>query len=257
MRLLFSSIRERIGAAVVAVIAAMFFCMCGVVFVFFLAPRQALEARRIGNISQMDGAGVVNAPAGTDILITGRLTDNPTLDGDLVAYRLETWQVRESSSDDPDINPSGSWNTSETNVPNLTLDVNGQALTLLADSNVSLSGSLHEEIRHSDSSLGAEDFDDNWIPDGSQRFRGLQNGDLTTVLGTKASTGGVIPDKLYVGDRVAFEESEKEAASGFLVAGICMLVLAPVTVIGGILGTVFGRRRNRGLNLNLGRRRFL
>lgn len=257
MRLLFSSLRERIGAAVAAVLVAMCFCMCGLVFIFYMTPRQALEARRISNIPQMGADDVITTPAGDDILITGRLNDNPTIDGNFVAYRLEEWQVRESSSDDPDVEPTGSWNSVETHVPDLTLDVNGQALTVLSDANVSLSGSLHEEVRLSSASLGAENFDNEWIPDGSERFRGFHNSDLVTVLGTKSSTGDIVPDKLFLGDRVAFEESERDAASGFLIGGICMLILSPITLVAGVIGSIFGRRNNRGFNFGSGRRRFL
>ena len=66
--------------------------------------------------------------------------------------------------------------------------------------------------------------------------------DLVTVWGKKASSEGVIPDEYYAGDRVAFVESQHAEAKGALIGGICMLALAPIVLVGGILSAVFGKR---------------
>jgi hypothetical protein len=66
---------------------------------------------------------------------------------------------------------------------------------------------------------------------------------LTTVLGEKAASGGITPSQLYGGDRAAFEEAERQAASGLLFAGLCAMALSPVVLVGGILAALFGRRR--------------
>ncbi len=243
-----SSIRERIGVVIAAVIAAIGFCICGALFTFYMAPRQALEASRISNLPMMDAQHVAAAQAGDDILITGALANNLPLfdDSALVAYSLSEWDVTppSSDSDSADTDPTGSWRSVESVVPDLTLDMSGQPVQLLAASNAALSGPLHEELFYAEGGESAK-YNGEWLSEGSLRYRGFYDGDLTTVLGKKAASGGVIPDKLYAGDRVAFEQSEADAAKGMLYAGICFMVLAPIVLVGGVLGAAFGRRRRR------------
>ena len=74
-------------------------------------------------------------------------------------------------------------------------------------------------------------------------YRGLANGDQVTVLGEKASSGGILPAQMFLGDRAAFEASEQQAASNFLISGLVSLALAPVVLIGGVLAAVLWRRR--------------
>lgn len=247
---IFRILRERIGAVIASVFAAIAFCICGLMFTFFLAPRQALEARRIGNLPQMDASYVTAAAPGDDILITGSLQDNPLLlaDSDLVAYHLEEWEVRLPDADEEgDREPTGLWNTLERVVPDLNLDVGGQNTRLLAATDVTFSGAIHEELILGEGTTTAN-YDGQPLPHGSWRYRGFFNGDLITVLGTKASADGVIPEKMYAGDRVAFEQSEEDAAQGLLIGGIVLMACAPLVLVGGVLGAIFGRRR-RGFRL--------
>jgi len=159
-----------------------------------------------------------------------------------VAYKLEEWVVTLPDSDDDDDDPDGSWETIERVLPDLSLNVDGEVVLILSVNGVQLSGPLHEELIYSESYAEAE-YDNEWIPDGSWRYSGFYNGDLTTVLGKKASAGGVIPDELYAGDRVAFVESQHAEAKGMLIAGIIMLACSPVVLVGGGLAAIFGRRR--------------
>ncbi len=247
---IFQAIRERIGAVIAAVFGSILVCICGALFTFYLAPQQALEANRIGNLPQMDASYVAAAAPGADILVTGSLVDNPPISADsqLVAYELEEWEVTQPSADSEDTTPDGSWSTVEYAAPDLALSVNGQTLQVLAAASLSFSGNLHEELVVGDG-VETADYDGQPLPEGSLRYSGFYNGDLVTVLGTRATTGGVIPEKLYGGDRVAFEESEKDAATGLLIAGVVMLVCAPVVLIGGGLGAIFGRRQGRGFRM--------
>jgi hypothetical protein len=238
------NLRDRIGAVVAAVIGALMACVCGAVMTFYLAPRQALEANRIGNLPQMNAEHVSSSAAGTEIMVTGSLSDNAALfdDSDLVAYTLHEWVVTYSEDSDGNETVDGSWNFVETTVPDLNLNVGGQVLKVLAASQPSLDGNLREEFAYTDSLDVADDGVES-IPDGSQRYKGFYDGDLVTVLGQKSSTGGVIPEKLFAGDRVAFEQSEVDAAKGLLMGGIAFMACAPVILIGGILGAIFGRRK--------------
>jgi len=101
-----------------------------------------------------------------------------------------------------------------------------------------LSGNLHVQIVKGDSSIQAE-YAGERLPDGTKRYRGLFNGDLVTVLGKKSANGGVLPEYIFGGDRLQFEESQRQAASGLLISGLCLIVLAPLLLIGGVLFALF------------------
>ncbi len=73
------------------------------------------------------------------------------------------------------------------------------------------------------------------LPDGTRRYQGFFDGDLVTVLGKKSANGGVLPEHIFGGDRLQFEESQRQAASGLFMAGLCMMAFAPLLLIGGLL----------------------
>ena len=241
--MLILSIRKRIGVIVAAVVGTAAMLGCGAMFAFVFSPGQALEARRIEKMPLMDAEALVAAPIGEAVLLTGRLEDSPRLDGNFVAYTLDEWVVTPANLATPDDKPDGSWKRVERVVPALNLNVGGQAVSTLSASDATLSGPLHEELAYSNAYRGAEDTGGEWLPAGSLRYRGLFNGDLVTVLGKKASTGDVIPEEIYAGDRVAFAESKRRAARGLFTAGLCLMGLAPVVLVGGVLSALFGRRR--------------
>ena len=243
---LFRSLRERFGRVIWVVIGSIVLLGCGLLFALILAPQQKLEARRIERLPMMDATTVTQAAAGDELLITGRLVDNPILldDEDFVVYQMEEWvvSVPEYDPDNPNQEPDGDWDVIEIMAPDLWLDVNGQVVSTLRSDSVTLSGSLRESLIYSEGHNQAQ-HEGEWLPEGSLRIRGFYNADLVTVWGKKAATDGVIPDELFAGDRVTFVESKHEAAKGLLIAGISMLVCLPVMLIGGILSAIFGRRR--------------
>lgn len=243
-RNLFRSTRQRLNVILAVSVLALACCFCGGLMTFVLAPNQAIQASRLSRMPQMDAEMVNDAAAGDPILITGTLAGNePLLEtSNLIAYREERWVVTVSNNDSGDSTPSGRWQTVTPVVPELTLDVDGQTIPLLSATNVRLSGPLHDTIITSDSPTRAS-YEGESLPDGTQRLQGLADGDLTTVLGTKASTGGVIPEQLFLGDRVAFEENERNAASALLYSGICVMLMAPVILGGGLFYAFLGRQR--------------
>ena len=101
-----------------------------------------------------------------------------------------------------------------------------------------VTGALHEEIFESDS---AEVDLTNKRPDDSRRYEGLRNGDTVTILGAKGSGGALIPEALYAGDRVAFDQSNVNQASSLFQMGICMMGLAPLLLLAGLLFALFKR----------------
>jgi hypothetical protein len=238
-----TGIRGRIGAAVGAGVAAIFLLACGAFLFFVLSTQQSIQAWRINHLPEMGAADLAAAATGDDVLITGRLADNEEIFSDgYVAYVRSRWEVTPPDEDDEDGKPHGSWESVERAVPDLTLMVGDTPVTILSDNSATLSGPLHEDLTRGDGHETAE-YEGQSLPEGSERVRGLYNGDLTTVLGKKASTGDIVPDELFVGDRVAFVEHKKATAQAMRIAGLCMMGLAPVVLIGGVLAGLFGRQR--------------
>ena len=172
---------------------------------------------------------------------------HPVVAGDrFVTYVRARWQVTpatpDNASDSQDKEPSGKWETVEHVVPDLTLNVDGKRVEILCASGVTMSGPLHEQLVRAYSSQKAT-YEGEMLAEGSERLRGFYNGDLTTVLGKKASTEGIIPDELFAGDRVAFVQHKKDAARGLFIGGLCMMGIAPLVLLGGVLSALFKRRR--------------
>jgi hypothetical protein len=243
---LFLSLRDRMGKAVGAVVAGVLMLACGSLLAFVFSPMQALEARRIDRLPLMDAGSVEAAAAGEELLVTGQLLDNPLQEeGGYVAYRLEEWVVTLLDPEDESDEPDGDWKKVEQVVPALNLEVGGRTVRIAANHDARLSGSLAEELILSESYDEAK-YMGELLPHGSLRLTGLLNDDLVTAWGKKGSTGDLIPDELYGGDRFEFVESKKDAAKGLFIGGVALMVCAPVMVIGGILGAFFGRRRRFG-----------
>ncbi|KAA3643280.1 MAG: hypothetical protein DWQ07_22450 [Chloroflexi bacterium] len=241
MNLLFSGMRQRIGGVFAAFAFSAGCCVCGAVMTFVLAPNQALEARRISRLPEMDAVYLTSVAAGEEVLLTGTLQGNELLYSDLpyVAFKEETWIVSEPTGDAE--SNSGRWD-SDTVVPDLDLNVGGQIVVILSATDPRLSGDLLEETILGEGPLEAT-YSGESLPDGTLRYEGFVDGDVATVLGEKATDGGVRPEHLFAGDRAAFETSQEEAASGLFISGIASMVLAPFVLIAGILGTIFWRRR--------------
>jgi hypothetical protein len=242
---LISTLRERIGAVLGAFGASAACCVCGALMAFVMAPGQALQAFNISRMPQMDAAAVQAAAPGAAVLATGVLTGNAPArpDSSLVAYSLERWNVTVTeASEDSAESTTGRWEAVELVVPALTLDMDGLTVPVLESENVRLSGNLHEETVPGGGPAQAT-YQGQSLPDGTLRYEGLADGDLTTVYGQKAASGGILPDHLFAGDRVAFEQSQRQAASGLLFSGLCAMALSPVVLILGLLGAIFYRRR--------------
>jgi len=244
---LFSIIRQRLASLLTILVLSAFCCGLGLLFTFYLAPKQGLQAAGISRLPQMDAGTVESAEPGDRLLLTGVLADNAQLyeEQGLVAYQLDEWQVSPPDPDIEDDKPDGKWSAVEKALPDLQIIVHDQTVLVRASTDAAFAGPVREVLVPGDG-LEANDNQGSVYAGGTLRYRGLANGDLVTVYGLKASSGGILPETLFAGDRVAFEEYQRDTARGLLAAGISMLVCAPVVLVGGGLAAVFGRRR-RGL----------
>ena len=235
-----SSVRQRVRS-MLAITAISGLCLlCGGLMAFGFAPAQAIQAYRISRLPVTeDGAQVAAAETGAKLLFTGVLRDNAPLLDRFVAYSAEEWKVTVPSEDARGSSePSGHWETAETVIPALTLELDGQPVSLHGTNSARLSGSLHIQMVRGDSPNQAE-YEGELLPDGTRRYRGFFDGDLVTVLGRKSADGGVLPEHLFGGDHLQFVESQRQAASGLFMAGLCMMAFAPLLLVGGALFVLF------------------
>ncbi|MBK6792010.1 MAG: hypothetical protein IPG80_05585 [Anaerolineales bacterium] len=246
-RNLVGTLSNRIGGVIAAIGGAIVLAGCGALMTFVLAPGQAVKASQIAKMPQMDAQYVSAAAPGADILITGYLTGtapNSKLP-EFIAYNQEEWDVtRSTNTDGTPQPPSGSWMHVGTVVPNLSLDMNGSPVNVLSVNNAMFSGSaMHEEVVRAPSTQSqfTADYQGQPLPDGSMRYTGFFNGDLVTILGKKSSGDGVIPEELFSGDRVAFEQHQKDAAKALLFMGIAAMVCSPFIAISGVFAALLGR----------------
>jgi len=236
-------LRRRLSAVFEAFAVSACCCLSGALMAFVLAPGQAVQAYHLSHLPAMNANTVAAAKAGDELLVTGSVDGSVALpEGNLIAYAEDEWQVSVPSGTSTSSSPAGHWQAIKTVVPDLTLSLGDQRVPMLAASGAELSGPLHEVIVKSDSTLMAND-EGQPLPNGTQRYRGLANGDQTTVWGQKAAGGGIIPKELFLGDRPAFETSQQQAASGLLIAGLCAMAASPLVLIGGLLGVILWRRQ--------------
>jgi hypothetical protein len=174
------------------------------------------------------------------------LTDNATLESDgLVAYIREQWDVKPANkSDNIDSNdtPEGTWDTIETNVPALTIAINGGNIKTIAVSSANLGGNMHETAIKQGTGSEKASHNGQQLPEGSTRMRGFSNGDVVTMVGHKASTGDLTPNRIFGGDRVQLIENIRSGARTMFVIGIVMMICSPIMLIMGVVGALFGRR---------------
>ena len=130
----------------------------------------------------------------------------------------------------------------ERSTSELLLDIQGVPITVLTSDETIINGTVHQEIVYSDGYYSAE-YMGELIPEDSQKLRGFYNGDIVTAWGGKASSDNIVVDELYGGDRISFINSKHESAKGLLIAGITMVACSPVILIGGVLASIFGRRK--------------
>jgi hypothetical protein len=237
-------VRERIGAVIgVGVVSVLFLCM-GIGLAFFISPKQAVEWRRVEHLPQLDAGAYEALAAGEEMVITGSLQGNAPLTEDgLVAYIRDQWNVTPPDPSQDEDQPDGDWSRIETAAPALVIAVPGGTVMTASSNSALFQGSIPETTVEGDSDLSAT-YSGQSLPDGTIRTRGFHDGDLITVHGQKGSTGDIIPERLFYGDRVELVDYMRSGARASFAIGIGMMICAPIVFVGGVLAAVFGRRRS-------------
>nr|MBN1228321.1 hypothetical protein [Anaerolineae bacterium] len=243
---MFSRIRERISGTVAAVIGAICLLAFGAFLAFVISPQQAAEWRRVQNLPELSLSEVQAASSGTLIALTGTLEGNDRLLADgFVAYETKRWDVSPPSDNEDE--PDGSWTHVESQIPALTIAYDGGTIATVADNGASVAGNLHEVITDGQGSY-SDTYNGRTLRDGALHTQGFFDGDLITVVGKKASSGGIVPDRLFGGDRVQLVDHIKSGARAAFIGGIAMMICSPIVLAGGILSSLFGRRK-KGLQV--------
>ena len=244
---LIAQIRERIGSAFAAVLAAICFLAFGAVMAFVISPQQAAEWRRIQNLPELTASTFASTATGEEVAVTGTLEGNAPLNAyNHVAYTVDEWRV--DPPDEDDSTPVGSWSSIETVVPELSVAISGGTISTTGVNSATMGGNLDEIVDEAFSSQTAK-YDGRDLGEGSLRIRGFREGNLITVVGNKASTGDLIPERLYGGDRVQLVDSIRASARTTFIIGIVMMVISPLVLVGGLIGAAFGKRRRAGINV--------
>ena len=236
------AVRQRLALLLTVGFVSLLCCIGGAFASFVVAPQQRIDASRTARMSTLSYEAFQAAPAGERLIVMGALADNPPIsdEGEFVAYQMERWTTTLIQDEEQGDFYTGKWDTENrvTEIPVLNVSIEGGTVATLPTESLRLTGALHEEIFESDS---AEVDLTNKRPDDSRRYEGLRNGDTVTILGAKGSGGALIPEALYAGDRVAFDQSNVNQASSLFQMGICMMGLAPLLLLAGLLFALFKR----------------
>lgn len=245
---LLQGLGQRVKAVIGAIIGGSLIFVCGFIMAFVVSPSQAIEWRRIQNLPELTPSEFAALSSGEDLAITGTLSGNQALTPDgLVLYERSRFEV--DPPDDNDNTADGSWTPIESVYPTLKMDFSGTSVDVLAAESITLNLVPHEIIEDAPSGITAT-YGDQTLHEGAIRTSGFKNGDLVTVVGKKASVGGIVPNRIAGGDRVQLVEDIRAGARIAFVLGIAMMICAPIAIIGGVFGGLFfGKRKSMSFNI--------
>ncbi|NDJ34989.1 MAG: hypothetical protein GYB64_10005 [Chloroflexi bacterium] len=226
-------IRERIGAVIGTSIFSLLCGITGVVLVVFVAAGQSRQARQIETAPVLDASSFAALAPGDFAVVSGTLTDNTPVTGEFVAFETQRWDVTYDSEDDE---YDGDWQTVNEQWPALIIAVDGGTVRTVTATSVNFDGSPRE-VR--DESTTGRMVDG--VREDTVRTIGFYNGDLITVTGDVASTGDLIPDRVFAGDRVQLVDDIRQGARVARGIGIALLIGAPLLFVMGIIGAILGR----------------
>lgn len=238
---------------IAVLIGGLAFSLCllvvGGYFTFFVSPGESAEAKHIANLPLLDAQGFAAAAPGQEVVVTGRLEGNAELlTTGFVAYVVEEWVVeskRMAGVGSRTRTPVGTWQNPWTNVPALTVAVDGGTV-MIAElgpySEVRLGGALQEYLEPSDEGAVAT-YQGTLLQDGSTRTRGFFNGDPITVVGKKREAGDLLPAHLFAGDRAQLVESVQQLEQETFNFGVVALICSPLVLVLAVLAVWWGRKQ--------------
>jgi hypothetical protein len=207
--------------------------------VFNRSQLPTITFQQLRDLPALDAEGVAAAPKGTLLTVTGVLSGNKTISSEgFVTYKQDEWNVFPCNiADDPECTETdGIWGEVSQQVPGLVLVIPGGPVSTLPAEQVTFGGDLTESVEKGEfqSILLLAEYNGQRLPDGSFRHQGLKNGDLVTVVGRKADTGGIYPSHLIVGDHdqmVAYFRAISGAITWVRISGVILMILSPFATI--------------------------
>lgn len=182
----------------------------------FQVNRTLNEAGMVQGLPEFNLQSLQQTASGADLVVTGSLEANGQQAdvGDLLIYLAEEWHVRYNDSEGSE-GWEGSWSKLETVVPSCAVAISGGSITLEPGEDTVIDNPLHEF--KSFVPRNAREVDG--IKEGSVRHSGFKAGDEITMVGTKG-TAGIIPIRIFGGNRQALEQSFAYRVSGLRLTGI-------------------------------------
>jgi hypothetical protein len=230
---------KKVSLLTASVVLFLMICCCGVTGLICSQGVGRLIDKRATEIAEM--STTPDVAVGKQAALTGTLTGNASITSDpdlpniadynVVAYEVQVYERRTSGSGSSR-RTSYSWNTTRTVVNTLTLEVNGQTVTVYAADNISFNGDMHAFPTGGSFSQG------------DHRVRGFQEGDLVTIVAKHMEDGRFMADELYGGTRDELVSDTRTVAKIFRYIGYGMMAVAAVlTAVALIIGGFFLSRR--------------
>ncbi len=191
------------------------FLMMGVFAATIQAKRVLQEAGTIRSLPELNAQALENTSPGTTVVITGILERNDEIAdvGGLIIYIEEIWRVHYNDSEGSE-GWEGSWNKLNVMVPACNITFNGGNVLIQAGQGVIIDKPLYEYKLN----VPREGHVVDGIKEGSMRRRGFKAGDQITVVGGKEPSG-VIPVRIFGGDRAELEQYLAYQVSGLRITG--------------------------------------
>ena len=192
------------------------FLLIGIFAGTIQAKRVLQEAAAIDKLPQLDAQSLENTISGTTVVVTGALEANDGVAdvGGLVIYVEEIWKIRYNDSEGSE-GWEGNWDFLNVIVPDCTFSITGGTVLINTVQEVVIDRTYHE-YKYFVPRVSREV---EGIKEGSVRRRGFKDGDLITIIGSKDPTG-VIPSRIFGGDRAAMEQYLAYQVAGLRTTGI-------------------------------------
>lgn len=226
--------RRRRGGGCALFFMAPIFLGFAAFFYFVILPSQQADLNVIREGFMADYAAYEAVPAGETISFSGTLTDNEPIFDDVVAIRRdELSEIRRQDSTE------WQWHTVESNIPDLTVSVDGGVVQTTRRTAAKLDGPTIERLETATS--GSYRYHGERIGDGSTRTYTLTDGDFVTIIGFKRDDNSVGIRDIYAGSPEDLEAQFAQTGRmltiiTYLFAGVGLLM-----PIGGVANILRGR----------------